>query len=376
MHNPLLNGLTCGGAFLLAFLLFNHPRNHNVVANRWLGIVVLTFACTMVEGFSDDLNLLRQYPKTWAFTEAIRFLRAPTLYLSILFFTTPAREFKGKDLWHFLPYLLWLLFQAGNIWRGENLRFEDALAQKVFLTIIRTSIPLQTVIYLFFSFRRLQRHQRNIQQVNSATEAVDLSWLRNLLLVFVAMVLVWFNMTFFGFNPLIDYAPLLFLIGLYFLAYFSLRQKEVYAFAPAALKELAPLLTAGNTVRSEKQKRLADSQVAYLRDKLERLMRQEKAFLDNELSLPLLAQRMEISSHELSFLINEVYGENFYAFVNRYRVEEAKCLLLSQKPDQLNMLGIAYQAGFNSKTTFNTTFKKLTGLTPTEFLRSRSSAQA
>lgn len=92
--------------------------------------------------------------------------------------------------------------------------------------------------------------------------------------------------------------------------------------------------------------------------------------MDNELSLPLLAQKTGISAHELSYLINEVYRENFYAFVNKYRVQEAKKILLSHKLGQLNMLGIAYQAGFNSKTTFNTAFKKWTGQTPTEFLQS------
>ena len=80
-----------------------------------------------------------------------------------------------------------------------------------------------------------------------------------------------------------------------------------------------------------------------------------------------LAIKMNSSSHLISFLINEGFNENFYQFVNRYRIEEAKRLLQSEKHRHLNMLGIAYESGFNSKTTFNTTFKKLTGLSPTEF---------
>jgi AraC-like DNA-binding protein len=154
------------------------------------------------------------------------------------------------------------------------------------------------------------------------------------------------------------------------LAYFSLRQKEVYAFTPSQLKELEPVISPIDHSKIEKQKRLSGSQMAFLKGKLESLMQQEKAFLDNELSLPILAQKMEISAHELSYLINEVYGENFYAFVNKYRVQEAKALLLSEKSDKLNMLGIAFQAGFNSKTTFNTAFKKWVGQSPTEFLQS------
>ncbi len=98
-------------------------------------------------------------------------------------------------------------------------------------------------------------------------------------------------------------------------------------------------------------------------------MQYEKVYLDNELSLPQLSEKMSISPQDLSYLINEACGENFFSFINRHRVEEAKRLLLSEKYDQLNILGIAYQAGFNSKTTFNTTFKKQVGLSPSDFVK-------
>ena len=78
---------------------------------------------------------------------------------------------------------------------------------------------------------------------------------------------------------------------------------------------------------------------------------------------------MNASCNETSFVINELYRDNFYNFINKYRVEEAKILLLSEKYNQLNILGIAYESGFNSKTTFNTTFKKHTGFSPTDFVK-------
>jgi AraC-like DNA-binding protein len=78
---------------------------------------------------------------------------------------------------------------------------------------------------------------------------------------------------------------------------------------------------------------------------------------------------MEASCNETSFVINELYQDNFYNFINKYRIEEAKRLLLSDKYNQLNILGIAYESGFNSKTTFNTTFKKHVGCSPSEFVK-------
>lgn len=76
---------------------------------------------------------------------------------------------------------------------------------------------------------------------------------------------------------------------------------------------------------------------------------------------------MGLSVHELSALINEGFGENFAQFVNRHRVEESKTLLLSEKCAHLSMVGIAFEAGFNSKTAFNTAFKKLVGVSPTAY---------
>jgi AraC-like DNA-binding protein len=250
---------------------------------------------------------------------------------------------------------------------GQNWQFNE-MTSRIIFPILGLALPLQTVLYWLFSYRRLQQHQCNLEQVTASIQAIDLSWMKHFLVVVALVILVWFNLAFFKFTPLYDLTPLLYLISIYSLAYFSLRQKEIYAFAPTQLRELEPILTPAAPAGAEKQKRLSDSQMIYLKDKLERVMQGDKAFLDNELNLPLLAGKVGVSVHELSHLINEAYGENFYAFVNRYRVEEAKRLLLSEKYAHLTMLGIANQAGFNSKTTFNTAFKKSTGQSPSGFV--------
>jgi len=78
---------------------------------------------------------------------------------------------------------------------------------------------------------------------------------------------------------------------------------------------------------------------------------------------------MSVSVHDLSYLLNEGFGKNFFQFINSYRVAEAKRLMLSEKNRHLNLLGIAYSAGFNSKTTFNTAFKRETGMSPSMFVQ-------
>ena len=96
-------------------------------------------------------------------------------------------------------------------------------------------------------------------------------------------------------------------------------------------------------------------------------METEKPFLSSDLSLFSLANQLSVSAHNLSFIINEYSGENFNQFVNRYRVEEAKKMIVNSKNNHLSILGIGFEVGFNSKSVFNTTFKKLTNQTPNEF---------
>jgi len=98
-------------------------------------------------------------------------------------------------------------------------------------------------------------------------------------------------------------------------------------------------------------------------------MAERKPYLDGDLTLTSLAGQLEINPNQLSQILNEGLGENFYRFISRYRVEEIKRLLLNPAFAHYNILGIAFQAGFSTKSTFNKTFKELTGLSPSEFVK-------
>jgi len=100
---------------------------------------------------------------------------------------------------------------------------------------------------------------------------------------------------------------------------------------------------------------------------IRKTMQNEKLYRETELTIQNLADRIEFPSYRVSQAINEGIKKNFYDLVNSYRVEEAKRLLLDSKNKNYTILSIGFEAGFNSKTTFNTVFKKFTGLTPTDF---------
>jgi YesN/AraC family two-component response regulator len=96
-------------------------------------------------------------------------------------------------------------------------------------------------------------------------------------------------------------------------------------------------------------------------------MRTRRPWLEPELSLDQLSAQLSVKPRMLSQLINETLNQNFFDFVNRYRIEEAKRLLTNPVDKKITVLEVLYEVGFNSKSSFNTLFKKYTGLTPSEF---------
>ena len=160
------------------------------------------------------------------------------------------------------------------------------------------------------------------------------------------------------------YANIFVLCIVYFIGYHSIRQKEIFTISA---KERELVIEVSEDTSNTRNKLISDSELEVLKKQLSKLMVTEHPFLNPDLKLEGLAQAMAISPHHLSYLINEGFGENFFQFVNKYRVNKVKELLLSEKFEKLSIMGIAGESGFNSKTSFYTTFKKITGQTPSEF---------
>ena len=102
---------------------------------------------------------------------------------------------------------------------------------------------------------------------------------------------------------------------------------------------------------------------------LKSAMDEKNAFLDPLLSISKLAEITDIPQYKITLLLNQALNLSFYDFVNKYRVNRAKKLLQSEKAQQYSILGIADESGFNSKASFNRVFKKITGMTPSQYMK-------
>jgi len=361
---PIFPSLISGSLFLLAFISIANPRKANVAANRWLSFLFFATACALASPIVTDDTTIR-------LMEFTRFAMAPALYLSVLYFTSPDKKFTVLELLHFVPILLFALFALTPI---IPISFKDALEQFILQTthihpafLVFGSLITQVITYWILAWIRLVQHKNNVKLFSSSSQPIDLWWLRYMLIGLALMVFLWVNAEILGIEVIRSVTPFGHLFAVYFIAYFSLKQEEIFAFDNKSVIEIKEIIREEETKTTSKPPRIPGSEFGLQKQRLENLMSTEKPFLNPTLGLPDLAARLKVTSHELSYLINEGFGENFYQFVNRYRVEEAKFLLHSKEHQHLNMLGIAYESGFNSKTTFNTTFKKLTNLSPSEY---------
>lgn len=350
--------LIYGSLVLLSLLKLANPLKVNRKANFWFGVFLFLWSTFWI----DEILFLITHSviefHSLFLVRFIQFLTPVFFYFSVLFYTHPSFRFKITDL-------KFLLFPAGFLIcltasaLGYTTPFE-------YLSIML--ILIQALFYTGLSYITIRKHQKKIQQFSSNTEGINLNWLE-----YIILVLLLVNITYVIYNLFYDPKSLNFFINtvflgvIYFVGYYSLKQKEIY---PLEEKQREELISINENPDSEeiKRKLISDEELFRIKTLLETLMSSQKPYLDSELNLIKLAETVSVSSHHLSYVINTGFGKNFFQYVNEFRVEYAK-KLLKEKDSRLSILGIAYESGFNSKTSFNTTFKKLTGQTPSEFKR-------
>ncbi len=348
--------LIYGSLVLLSLLKLANPLRVNRKANFWFGIFLFLWSTFWMDEILFLITGSEVEFHSLSVVRIVQFLTPLFFYFSVLFYTNPSFKFRITDL-KFLLFPLAFLICLGCVVLGYYSPFE-------YLSIIL--ILVQALFYTGLSYITIRKHQRKIQQFSSNTEGIDLNWLEYIILVvfIVNIIYVIYNL-FYDPKSLNFFINTVFLLVIYFVGYYSLKQKEIY---PLEEKQREELISIDEDSGSEEVRRklISDEELLKIRTNLENMMENQKPYLDSELNLIKLAEMLSVSTHHLSYVINTGFGKNFFQYVNEFRVEHAK-KLLKEPNSKLSILGIAYESGFNSKTSFNTTFKKLTGQTPSEF---------
>lgn len=312
------------------------------------------------------------YPQFLGIERPLPLLQGPFLYIYTA--TSTRQPVLGKyPALHFAPWLLahtllipFTLLPASEkiyVYQHQGLGYENVSE------ILVWAITLSGVVYIFLALRLLRQHKRNIEQQFSNTGNISLNWLRYLI---YGLGAVWL-MVIVGDDKIIFATAVLFVL---FLGYFGINQVGIFTQTPIVSNETNAQSDSGKEemiVESTETKKyqksgLTEEAAIDLHNKLVQLMADQKLFKNPELTLPELAQKLDVNPNTLSQVINSREGKNFYDYINLLRIADFKEQLQQPESQKYSLLGLATQCGFNSKTTFNRNFKKTTGLSPTEYL--------
>lgn len=228
--------------------------------------------------------------------------------------------------------------------------------------------------YLLVSLRLLSRYKRALTNQFSAVQNKNLSWLSYTLLFFLLFFLLSLVRTAIAYTPLATYELLVLIALLLALLWFinrfllrALRSPELFAGLAAEDLENVSRRDRPASHDSDGRVELPASNHTLILNQLANYMATHKPYLEPELTLDQLASRLGVRPKVLSVALNEGLGQHFFDYINRYRIDEAKRLLSQSSDAKLTVLEVLYQVGFNSKSSFNTLFRKYTGQTPSDF---------
>jgi AraC-like DNA-binding protein len=377
----IVSAIASVNALIIAFFLYK--RKEQKTSIKILSIWSIAFAIHFSTPFfiERDLFFSGAY---WGFIIGI----VTTSHTPFLFVYTNSLadknfKFNFKNLWHFGFILIYILsfiplFLLGKEKHLELVYEKQGLAYQAFL-------PLITVLFcqVYFLIRTtivLIKHQHNIKHEFSYEKKVDLAWIKRIVLGFAVLIVLSFiayamvSANIISINTM-DYSIIVVNMIIYFyIAYSGYQQKDVYKpekpdIQKSIVKKNKPVSRKKTQSLTQEKLGVSSSQDPIIEELLD-VMEKEKLYLNHELTLGDLANQLNVHANQLSKVINENLHKNFFEFVNEFRIQEFKRLVANPKHKHISILGLAMDAGFNSKASFNRIFKNSTGLTPSEFRES------
>lgn len=365
-------------AFFFGFLLLGKAKNG--LSPKLLFSFFSIMGLVLIEHFLFQKDVIFNYPHLIGITYSLPIISGPILlfYTKSLINENHTNFYRGLFL-HAIPFLFITLFLSFDfyflnapeklIYYEKETQGETSVIIYIAEFFINFSIPVYSIVSLFL----LKNHFKQIKQSFSNTKKIDLHWLKIVLICMILVSIVSVSMgllsdcfQFISFQNGDNLMYITLTVIVYFLGYYGVKQKSVFSNAnPNSDTGPATVLKpkyANSPLKADEKEELIKLLTQY--------METEKPHLNENLTLGELANKLEILPNNLSRLINEGFGKNFYEFVNAYRVNEVKNSLADPKFAHYSLLGIAFECGFNSKSTFNSVFKQFTGKTPSAYRKS------
>ncbi|HEX8426750.1 AraC family transcriptional regulator [Hymenobacter sp.] len=392
----------------------------NQLPNRFLALLMLAIALWLLDGFFRVANIYAQNPNWYFAPIYYSFAFGPLLYFYVRSLINHDFRWETRYWWHFVPVLI----QAGLYgWlRLQNYEtrnwFWQTIHQPYTYRVEFVGTWLSLTLYLVLSLRLLRQYRRWLLDNFSETSQLRLQWLRTLLVLVAVVSVQWLAelvlREFFGLYYRYDYSTELLGVVVFLVGVVGLRQADMHAvrFAPEEAEPYAELPVAASSLTTV-EARLPELNVAVpfpevyatandtttkvaaasaaggvanevsvaaptaksaaitvdpaVVARIRQALEEEQLYLNPTLTLAELSAHTGLAPRLISFTVNNGFGQPFNDLVNSYRVAEVKRRLATSDAQRLTLLGIAFESGFNSKTTFNRIFKQFTGVAPRDW---------
>jgi AraC-like DNA-binding protein len=351
---------------LLFFVLIIKRQNHR--ANIFLSVYIFFTAVDVFElylGTRDIVFPVRAYQLSIV---PYSFIFGPSIYLYSAVLTAQINPFLKKYLFLYVPAALIFAVNILFLFTFRTSLFPDII-KYIDIAINGGGLIFELILYLL-SFVIIQKYIIKLKEYFSAIDILKLTLFRSALIILSIVIIFIFISLFRGGHirfeyKLLDLIAIIISLGLGIgLVFTAMIQPDIFNRITLINKALTPDST---TLPRYEKLRLPSSKEELYVKKLQDYMTEKKPYLREELTIQDLATELSISTHHISMILNIHFKQNFYNFINSYRVEEVKEKLIHGDYADHNILSIAFSAGFNSKSTFNIMFKKFTGKTPKEF---------
>jgi AraC-like DNA-binding protein len=365
--------------FLSLFFLFRGGEAS--VSNRYFGLLLFALAAVILEMLLGYSGYITRVIHLVDFSEPVNFTLGSLLYLAARTRIRPEEGFRPRQLLHLIPFVLYAVYhvpylmQSGEFkelawleaWRAPD---SDAAGAVVTADVdplhIRAVVTELTMLHVFAytagTLRALAVAFRERGLSLWRRGGAELAWLRNFVLQFVLMGIgvVIVKATFP--NDLGDYVVALIVTGIVYATSASVIGRSAF-FSDLQWRR----------GRKYEKSALTSERCEEVLGRLKGIMAEKKPYLKPSITLSELAALVNVSPHHLSQVLNEAAGCTFHHYLARHRIEEAKRLLSGGEKDGLRIEEVAERVGYYSKSSFNTAFRRIIGVTPSQYRSSRKS---
>jgi AraC-like DNA-binding protein len=361
---------------LFLFVLLMGKKN-KILADKVLLCIFAVYALTIGGPYIEIYNSSNDFPYPHLINNAWLFLllHGPLLWLYVNSLTVKDFKIKPLHLLHLLPFAVFLVLHMLNylfLAADEKILLtkNELFTTTVFFKIRGLSIGISSIGYNIWALRLLRKHSINIENQFSNIEKIDLSWLKTL--VIASLIVFSVNVSLFNINNYLHFAGFYELAQIaysfstfyvFYIGYFGIKQGSIFVDYPTSEVE--------RTFKPVKQDGSITGEIkdySHIISRLTLLMELEQPYLDPEITLSKLSSLLKVKPETLSEVLNASLNQNFFDYINKYRIEDFKIKCLNKENDHLSIMGIAYECGFNSKAAFYRAFNKFEGISPTAYI--------